>query len=87
MRVTTRELVTNWGTLAETAMREPIMVTQDGSDRLVVISAEEYARLRRSDRQVLRAEELTDREAELIARSEVPDEYEHLNGLLDNKAP
>ena len=72
MRVTASDLIKNWSTLADTALREPVTVTSDGMDTLVVISAHEYGRLRERDRQALRAEELSDEEAALIAKAEVP---------------
>jgi prevent-host-death family protein len=85
MRVTTVELVRNWSNLARAALREPITVTEEGRDSLVVISAEEYARLRKADRQVLRIEELTEEEEALVEAAEVPPGHEHLDSLLDDK--
>jgi PHD/YefM family antitoxin component YafN of YafNO toxin-antitoxin module len=86
MRVTTAEFVRNWGALADRALVEPVTVTRNGRDRLVVISAEEYARLKRCDRRVVRTEDLTEEEIEMIARAEPPAEHAHLDKLLDEKA-
>lgn len=82
MRVSTAEFIKAYGSLADRALTEPVTITKNGRDRLVLLSAEEYARLARRDRQVLRAEELTDAEAELIAKAEVPAEYAHLDAEL-----
>ena len=45
-----------------------MVITRNGRERLVMISVDEYRRLRRSDRQVLRAGELS--EADLAALEE-----------------
>jgi PHD/YefM family antitoxin component YafN of YafNO toxin-antitoxin module len=83
MRVTTAEFIKHYGTLADRALTEPLTITKNGRDRLVVLSADEYARLLRRDRRVLRAGELTDKEIALIARAEVPEGYSHLDDELE----
>lgn len=84
MRVTTAEFIKGYGSLADRALIEPLTITKNGRDRLVLLSAEEYARLRRRDRQAMRVEELGEEVAELIARAEVPAEHAHLDALLDD---
>lgn len=86
VRVTTAEFVRNWGRIADRALVEPVTVTRNGRDRLVVISAEEYARLKRRDRRVVRTEELSEAEVEMIARAEPPAETAPLDRLLDGEA-
>ena len=87
MRVSTAEFIKSYGSLADRALTEPVTITKNGRDRLVLLSAEEYARLARRDRQVLRAEDLTDEEVELIAKAEVPEEYAYLDALLEDDRP
>jgi prevent-host-death family protein len=82
MRVTTAEFLQNYGTLAEMASTEPVTITENGRDRLVVVSAEEYQRLSRRDRRVIRPDELTDEQIALIATAEVPAEHAHLDAEL-----
>lgn len=84
MRVTTAEFIKGYGSLADRALTEPLTITKNGRDRLVLLSAEEYARLKRRDRQAVRAEDLGDDEALLIARAEVPPGHDHLDALLDD---
>jgi PHD/YefM family antitoxin component YafN of YafNO toxin-antitoxin module len=79
MRVTTAEFIKNYGSLADKALMEPVTITKNGRDRLVVVSAEEYSRLTRRDRRVIRAEELTEEQVALIAQAEVPPGYAHLD--------
>ena len=87
VKVTTADFIKNYGRLADRALSEPVTITKNGHDRLVVLSAEEYARLKRRDRRVVRAGELTDEEVALIARAEVPADYAHLDEELKNWRP
>ena len=84
MRISTGEFIRNFGALSDRALTEPVTITKNGRDRLVVLSAEEYDRLRRRDRRVIRAEEITDEELNLISAAEVGREFDHLNAELDD---
>jgi prevent-host-death family protein len=87
VKVTTADFIKNYGRLADRALSEPVTITKNGHDRLVVLSAEEYERLKRRDRRVVRAGELTDAEVALIASAEVPADYAHLDEELKNWRP
>jgi|SRR5882724_11816964 len=87
MKVTTADFIKNYGTLADKALTEPVTITKNGRDRLVVLSADEYARLRRRDRRVVRLEDFTDEEMALIASTEVPADYAHLDDELKDWKP
>ena len=87
MRVTTAEFIRNYGRLADSALTEPVRITKNGHDRLVIIAAAEYERLKRRDRQVIVAGELTDDERKLIATSEVSTEYAGLDDELIDWKP
>ncbi len=82
MRVTTAEFIKGYGTLADKTLTEPVTITKNGRDRLVMVSADEYERLRRRDRRAFRAEELSEDDIALIAKAEVPTEYAHLDEEL-----
>ena len=71
----------------DAALTEPVMITQDGRDRLVLLSAEEYARLKRRDRRVVSIREMTEEEIELISKAEVPAEYAYLDEELKDWKP
>jgi PHD/YefM family antitoxin component YafN of YafNO toxin-antitoxin module len=43
MKVSTAEFIKSYGTLADKALTEPVVITKNGRDRLVVLSAEEYS--------------------------------------------
>jgi PHD/YefM family antitoxin component YafN of YafNO toxin-antitoxin module len=62
MRVSTAEFIKNYGTLADKALMEPVTITKNGRDRLVMVSAEEFERLKRRDRRVVRIEDWTEQE-------------------------
>jgi PHD/YefM family antitoxin component YafN of YafNO toxin-antitoxin module len=87
MKVTTADFIKNYGTLADKALAEPVTITKNGRDRLVVISADEYARLKRRDRRVVRLEDFTDEEMALIAKAEVPAEFAYLDAELKDWKP
>jgi hypothetical protein len=86
MRVSTADFIKNYGALADQALSEPVTITKNGRDRLVVMSAAEYARLKRRDRRVVRAEDFTDEELALLEASEAPAEYAYLDRELDEPA-
>lgn len=57
-RVSASEFQKAFGALSDKALREPVAITKQGRDHLVVLSAEEYARLKRRDRAVYAAGDL-----------------------------
>jgi prevent-host-death family protein len=79
LRVSTADFIKNFGTLADQALSEPVRITKHGRDRLVVMSAAEYDRLKRRDRQVFLSEDLPDHVLELIAKVETSAEMAHLD--------
>ncbi len=87
MRISTADFIKNFGALADQALSEPVRITKHGRDRLVMLSATEYDRLKRRDRRVVRLEDLTDEELELIAQAEVPADYAYLDAELENWKP
>ena len=82
VRVTTADFVKNFGLLSDHALIEPVTITKHGRDRLVVVSATEYERLKRRDRQVLLSAELPDRILQRIAEAEVPPGHSDLDAEL-----
>ena len=75
MRVSATELLKDFETLEGKALQEPVEIIREGRPSVVLISAEEYARLRRLDRQAIWAWELTDEEIEALRKAEVPAEH------------
>ena len=87
LRISTAEFLKKFGELADHALAEPLRITKHGRDRLVILSAAEYDRLKRRDRRVVRVEDLTDEDLELIAQAEVPSDLAHLDAELENWKP
>lgn len=87
MKVSTAEFIKNYGALADKALSEPVTITKNGRDRLVVISAEEYSRLKRRDRRVVTLEEFTEEEIALISEAEAPPGQERLDEELKDWRP
>lgn len=73
-RVSSTEFQKKIGLYQDMALAEPVAITRNGRDRNVLLSAEEYDRLARRDRKVLRVEELSAEELEAIARAAPPAE-------------
>jgi prevent-host-death family protein len=82
MKVTASEFQKSFGALSDRALRAPVTITKQGRDHLVVMSVDEYARLKRRDRKVGLAEELPDEWLEAIRTSKVPDEHAALDDEL-----
>ena len=87
MRISTAAFLKQSGALAARALSEPIRITRHGRDRLVVLSAVEYDRLKRRDRQVFRSEDLPDEVLELIAKAEAPAEAAGFDDELKDWTP
>jgi PHD/YefM family antitoxin component YafN of YafNO toxin-antitoxin module len=87
LRISSSEFLKNYEKLSDKALAEPVTITRDGHDRLVLLSVEEYERLKRRDRRVRRIEDFTAEEMEAIAQAEVPEEYAHLDEELKDWTP
>jgi len=64
------------------ALTQPVAVTSRGRPRVVMISVEEFQRLRRRDRQALRVEDLPEELVEAIAATEPPVEARRFDGEI-----
>jgi prevent-host-death family protein len=82
-RVTESEFQQAFDAVTEEARRTPVTITKDGRDHLVVVSAEEFARLKRRDRQVGLVADLPEEWVEAVRQAKVPDGFAHLNSELD----
>ncbi len=69
-RITSREFQRKFRRFQKEALQAPLSITRNGRDCLVLLSVEEYARLKRRDRKALSVEELPDAEIEAIHRAE-----------------
>ena len=87
IKVPAAEFQRNIGRYQDLALRQPVAVMRNGRDSCVLISTEEYRRLKRRDRRVVTIDEVTDEEAALIAAAQYPEGYEHLDEELKDWNP
>ena len=80
--VTRAEARNDFDAVHDRALKEPVRIT-DGKETVYVVSAEIYHALRQARRRSLSVEELTDAEAALIERADVPREYAYNMADLD----
>lgn len=59
LKVSAADFQRNIGRYQEIALRQPVAVTRDGRESCVLLSTEEYHRLKRRDREVLGPEDFT----------------------------
>jgi len=67
------------------SLSQPVLITKHGRPRNVVLSYDEYERLRARDRRAVRAEDLTDEDIAALEASEIAPGYEHLDAELEAK--
>jgi prevent-host-death family protein len=77
--ISSAEFQRNFGTYQDKALTEPVAITRNGRERLVVVSADEYRRLKRRAREVLPVEALSDAELDAIGRIEMASHHQHLD--------
>jgi prevent-host-death family protein len=83
IQVTASEFQQSFGEVSAKAAREPVTITRHGRPHLVVMAAEEWERLKRRDRKVGLVEDLPDEWIEAVRAAKVPDEYAHLDELME----
>lgn len=86
IRVTASEFQQAFGALSDKARHEPVVITKHGRDSLVVMSAEEWERLRRRDRQVGLTADLSQEWIEATAKTS-PNEHPMINQEHSAKRP
>ncbi len=66
------DLSNKLGQYQDDALKRPLIITKNNRERLVMLSIEEYRRLKQLDRKSLFVEDLSDADLEAISRAEVP---------------
>jgi prevent-host-death family protein len=74
VKVSAAEFQKHIGRYQDVALTQPVTITRNGRERTVMISAEEYQRLKRRDREVLSLDDFTEADMELIRAAEPPAE-------------
>lgn len=69
LKVSAAEFQRNIGRYQDLALRQPVAVTRNGRESCVLLSTDEYHRLKRRDREVLGIEDFTEADAEAVRRA------------------
>ena len=73
------------GEALDRSLSQPVLITKHGRPRNVVLSYDEYERLRARDRRAVRAENLTDEDIAAIEASEMAPGSEHLDAEIEGR--
>jgi PHD/YefM family antitoxin component YafN of YafNO toxin-antitoxin module len=69
VKVSSAEVQKNFGRYQDLALTEPVVVTRNGRERTVILSSQEYYRLKRRDREVLGIADFTAEDIAAIERA------------------
>ena len=70
--VSSAEFQKNIGRYQDVALTQAVTITRNGRERTVMISAEEYRRLKKRDREMLGLDDFTQADVEAIRSAEPP---------------
>jgi prevent-host-death family protein len=84
LTVTAAEFHRNVGVYQDIALTKPVTITKNGRERTVLLSAQEYARLKRRDRRVIAVGELSERQIDAISHARVPDRFADLDKEIED---
>jgi PHD/YefM family antitoxin component YafN of YafNO toxin-antitoxin module len=73
IRVSAAEFQRNIGRYQDIALTQPVVVARNGRERTVMISVEEYQRLKRRDRRVMGLEDFTDEDIAALEEARAPE--------------
>jgi prevent-host-death family protein len=73
IKVSAAEFQRNIGRYQDLALTQAVAVTRNGRERTVLISVDEYQRLKRRDRQVMGFDDFTDEDIAALEAARAPD--------------
>jgi prevent-host-death family protein len=85
--VSSTEFQRNVGPYRDKALAEPVTITENGREEFVLLSIEEYRRLKRRDRRAFAVEDLTTEQIEALEKATMPPGHEHLDAELKDHVP
>ncbi len=86
-KITSVEFQRNLGLYQDKALQEPVTITKNGRERLVLVSVEEYERLKRRDRRAFSIDDVTDEQLAAVEAARVPEQYNNLDKELKDWNP
>ena len=72
IKVSASEFQRSLGSISDSALHEAVAITKQGRNHLVLLSYDEYVRLRRRERKVGLAGDLSDEWLDAVRKAEVP---------------
>lgn len=81
IKVSAAEFQRNIGRYQDLALTQPVAVTRNGRERTVMISVDEYLRLKRRERQVLGLDDFSDADIAALEATRAPE----LSKAFDNE--
>jgi prevent-host-death family protein len=86
VEISSAEAGRNFSQYREKAEQEPVIVLHYNKPSVVIISAQEFARLKRRDKRVLATEDMPDWLAELVINGKMDARHDHLDEVQAPKA-
>ena len=83
--VTAAEVSKNFGAYQDAAVREPVVITENGRPRTVLMAYEDFVRLSKRDRRVQRTIDLSEAEIAAVEAAEMTPDPGHLSSAPDAK--
>jgi prevent-host-death family protein len=83
IKVSAADFQRNIGRYQDIALREPVAVTRNGRDSCVLLSVDEYRRLKRRDRRVLAVEDFSDADVAALEASRPPEDAKAFDHELE----
>jgi prevent-host-death family protein len=80
--ITSVELQRNFGKYQDEALAHPVSITRNGRERIVMLSADEYRRLKRRAREVIKTTDLSEADLQAIKKSKMAKRHAHLDDEL-----
>jgi PHD/YefM family antitoxin component YafN of YafNO toxin-antitoxin module len=86
IKISAAEFQRNIGRYQDLALTQPVAVTRNGRERTVMISTEEYNRLKRRDREVLTLDDFTEADIAALKAARAPESSKQYDHEVDETA-
>lgn len=79
LRYSSTDIQRKWGEVQDAALSQPVAISRNDRDRLVIISAQEYARLMRRARRAMSLADFTAEDIAALEAARAPEEAKAFN--------
>lgn len=76
---TSRDFQRHFGHYQDEALKQPVCITKNGREKLVILSADEYKQLKRRARTVLHVSELPQVDYDMFSNVQIPEDDKQWN--------